>query len=180
MLRGEEQGFQVIDRENRRVEEEPVTDVLAGEVFLGKAAVATTEEGGSRILRVVVGWSEYAVAVQVAYIDGKILPPLKAEEESDEENNAQGATGLSDQLSYFNDLAPEKLGLDGDSMSEYMTFPQQGWVMVDDIRCRKLNVYRLDEQTAINVFVGTFYLSSDLNQLYKETGDGQVTLLQVD
>ena len=180
VLRGEEQGFNVIDTENRRVEEEPVTDLLAGEVLLGKAAVATTEEGGSRILRVVVGWSEYAVAVQVAYIDGKILPPLKPEEDSEDENNAQNATGLPDQLSYFNGLAPEKLGLDGDSMSEYMTFPQQGWVMVDDVRCRKINVYRLDEQTAINVFVGTFYLSSDLNQLYKETGDGQVTLLQVD
>ena len=180
VLRGDEQGFKVIDIENRRVEAEPDTDVLAGTVLLGKAAAATTEEGGSRILRVIVGWSEYAVAVQVAYIDGKILPPLKEDKDSEDGNGAQGATGLSDQLSYFNSLAPGKLGLDGDSMSEYMTFPQQGWVMVDDIRCRKINVYRQDAQTAINEFVGTFYLSSDLSKLYKVTGDGQVTLMQMD
>lgn len=180
VLRGEEQGFKVIDKENRRVEEEPATDVLAGEVLLGKAAEATTEEGGSQILRVVVGWSEYAVAVQVAYIDGKILPPLKEDKESEEGNNSQGATGLSDQLGYFNNLEPGKLGLSGDSMSEYMTYPQQGWVMVDDVRCRKINVYRQNAQTAINEFVGTFYLSSDLNHLYKETGDGQVVPVQVD
>ena len=29
------------------------------------------EEAGKRILRVIVGWSEYAVAVQVAYINGR-------------------------------------------------------------------------------------------------------------
>lgn len=177
VLLGEEQGFKVIDAENRRVEGEPVTDVLAGSVLLGKTAAATTEEGGSRILRVVVGWSEYAVAVQVAYIDGKILPPLKEEEP---EQSTPQVAGLSEQLDYLNSLAPSQLGLEGDSMGEYMTFPQQGWVMVDDVRCRKINVYRQDEQTAINVFVGTFYLSSDLSQLYKVTGDGEVTPVQLD
>lgn len=180
VLRGSEQGFKVIDLENRQVEAEPVTDVLAGTVLLGKAATATTEDGGSRILRVVVGWSEYAVAVQVAYIDGKILPPIKEEETESGGSGGQSGTSLPDQLEYFNSLTPGKLGLDGDSMSDYMVFPQQGWVMVDDIRCRKINVYRQDPQTATNEFIGSFYLSSDLNQLYKETGEGQITPVQVD
>ena len=59
VLMGEEQGFVTIDGENHRLEEEPVTDILAGSVSLAKAAEATTEDGGSRILRVIVGWSEY-------------------------------------------------------------------------------------------------------------------------
>ena len=50
-----------------------------------------------------------------------------------------------------------------------MVFPQQGWVMVDDISCRVISVYRQDAQTASNVLVGTFYLSSDLSQIFKQT-----------
>lgn len=180
VLRGSEQGFQIIDTENRRVEEEPDTDVLAGSVILGKAG-AETEEGGKRILRVVVGWSEYAVAVQVAYVDGKILPPLKPEDEKTEGGGAAGAqgTGVSDHLAFINGLNPSQLGLEGESMSEYMVFPQQGWVQVEDMLCRKVIIYRQDTQTAVNVIVGTFYLSSDMTQLYKEDSDGQLTPVQL-
>ena len=64
-------------------------------------------------------------------------------------------------------------------MKEYMVFPQQGWVMVDDISCRVISVYRQDAQTASNVLVGTFYLSSDLSQIFKQTGEGQITPVQV-
>ena len=171
VLMKSEQGFVPIDDENHRLEEEPVTDILAGSVTLGKAAAATTEDGGSRILRVVVGWSEYAVAVQVAYIDGKILPPVKEEEAGEEENKP---TAMSEQLDYFNSLDPGKLGLEGDDMNDYMVFPQQGWVLVDGVSCRKMNVYLQDVKTATNVFMGTFYLSSDMSQLYQETGDGSI------
>ena len=155
---GEEQGFVTIDGENHRLEEEPVTDILAGSVSLAKAAEATTEDGGSRILRVIVGWSEYAVAVQVAYIDGKILPPVKEEEPEDEEPQP---TAMSEQLDFFNSLDPGKLGLEGDDMTAYMVYPQQGWVYLQDVR------------TATNVYMGTYYLSSDMSQLFRETGNGE-------
>ena len=170
VLMGSEQGFVTIDSENHRLEEEPVTDVLVGSVTLAKAAAATTEDGGSRILRVVVGWSEYAVAVQVAYIDGKILPPVK-EEEPEEDIQP---TAMSEQLDYFNSLDPGKMGLEGDDMRDYLVFPQQGWVLVDGVSCRKMLVYLQDVRTANNVFMGTYYLSSDMSQLYQETGDGSI------
>ena len=170
VLMGEEQGFVTIDGENHRLEEEPVTDILAGSVSLAKAAEATPEDGGSRILRVIVGWSEYAVAVQVAYIDGKILPPVKEEEPEDEEPQP---TAMSEQLDFFNSLDPGKLGLEGDDMTAYMVYPQQGWVLLDGIHCRQMQVYLQDVRTATNVYMGTYYLSSDMSQLFRETGNGE-------
>lgn len=178
-LRTEEQGFVPIDGENRELAEEPETDLLWGTVLLGKAA-AENEEAGKRILRVIVGWSEYAVAVQVAYVNGSILPPIVEKEEEEEKTEAAPKpTDIAEQVEYFTSLDPQQLGLEGSDMKEYMVFPQQGWVMVDDVSCREISVYRQDAQTATNVLVGTFYLSSDLTQIFKRTGDDQITLVQV-
>lgn len=177
-LRTEEQGFVPIDGENRKLAEEPETDLLWGTVILGKAA-AENEEAGKRILRVIVGWSEYAVAVQVAYVNGSILPPIVPKEEEEKTEAAPKPTDIAEQVEYFNSLDPQQLGLEGSDMREYMVFPRQGWVMVDDVSCREISVYRQDEQTATNVLVGTFYLSSDLTQIYKKTGDEQITPVQI-
>lgn len=177
-LRTEEQGFVPIDGENRKLAEEPETDLLWGTVLLGKAA-AENEEAGKRILRVIVGWSEYAVAVQVAYVNGSILPPIVEKEEEEKTEAVPKPTDIAEQVEYFTSLDPQQLGLEGSDMKEYMVFPQQGWVMVDDVSCREISVYRQDAQTATNVLVGTFYLSSDLTQIFKRTGDDQITLVQV-
>ena len=179
VLMSDEQGFVAIDAENHRLTEEPNTDVLAGSVALGKAAVATNAEEGSQVLRVIVGWSEYAVAVQVAYIDGKILAPVKVEDPKEEEESSK-PTALSEQMDYFNSLDPSKLGLEGDDMRDYMPFAQQGWVLVDGVSCREINVYLQDIQTATNVYMGTYYLSSDMSRIYQRTTDGKITELSLD
>ena len=187
VLMGEEQGFVTIDGENHRLEEEPVTDILAGSVSLAKAAeefpdahfvfidnnhpvVGSDGNPLKNVASVIVGWSEYAVAVQVAYIDGKILPPVKEEEPEEEEPQP---TAMSEQLDFFNTLDPGKLGLEGDDMTAYMVYPQQGWVLLDGVHCRQMQVYLQDVRTATNVFMGTYYLSSDMSQLFRETGDGE-------
>ena len=64
-------------------------------------------------------------------------------------------------------------------MKAYMVFPQQGWVMIDDVSCREISVYRQDAQTATNVLAGTFYLSSDLTHIYKKSDNEQIIPLQV-
>lgn len=179
ILRGSEQGFVPIDAENRKTVDEPVTNTLAGTVILGKAAAATTESGGSRILRVVVGWSEYAVAVQVAYVDGKILSAPKQEKPKEEEEETPRPSSVSEQMEYFNSLDPRKLGLEGDNMQDYMVYPQQGWVLVDGVSCREMRVYLQDIQTATNVYMGSYYLSSDMSQIYRKDADGQSTLLDM-
>ena len=178
LLREEEQGFAVIDGENRKILEEPDTDLLWGTVILGKAA-AENEEAGRRILRVIVGWSEYAVAVQVAYVNGSILPPIVEKEEEEKTEAAPKPTDIAQQVEYFTSLNPQALGLEGDDMKAYMVFPQQGWVMIDDVSCREISVYRQDAQTATNVLAGTFYLSSDLTHIYKKSDNEQIIPLQV-
>ncbi len=178
LLREEEQGFAVIDGENRKILEEPDTDLLWGTVILGKAA-AENEEAGRRILRVIVGWSEYAVAVQVAYVNGSILPPIVEKEEEEKTEAAPKPTDIAQQVEYFTSLNPQALGLEGDDMKAYMVFPQQGWVMIDDVSCREISVYRQDAQTAANVLAGTFYLSSDLTHIYKKSDNEQIIPLQV-
>ena len=178
LLREEEQGFAVIDGENRKILEEPDTDLLWGTVILGKAA-AENEEAGRRILRVIVGWSEYAVAVQVAYVNGSLLPPIVEKEEEEKTEAAPKPTDIAQQVEYFTSLNPQALGLEGDDMKAYMVFPQQGWVMIDDVSCREISVYRQDAQTATNVLAGTFYLSSDLTHIYKKSDNEQIIPLQV-
>ncbi len=178
LLREEEQGFAVIDGENRKILEEPDTDLLWGTVILGKAA-AENEEAGRGILRVIVGWSEYAVAVQVAYVNGSILPPIVEKEEEEKTEAAPKPTDIAQQVEYFTSLNPQALGLEGDDMKAYMVFPQQGWVMIDDVSCREISVYRQDAQTATNVLAGTFYLSSDLTHIYKKSDNEQIIPLQV-
>lgn len=178
VLMGTEQGFTAIDMENHRLTEEPVTNTLTGEVILGKAAAATTEDGGSRILRVIVGWSEYALAVQVCYVDGRILAPVEPEKPAEEEEPQP--TAVSEQLDFFKSLNPEKLGLQGDDMGDYDVFPQQGWVLIDGLYCREMNVYLQDVRSATNVYMGTFYLSSDLSTVYQRTEDGEIVLMPID
>lgn len=181
LLTSEEQGFVAMDGENHKLLDPPATDTLVGTVSLGKKA-ADNEEAGKRIVRVLVGWSEYAVAVQVTYLEGSIKPPVVEKEDEETQGGAENtpqATGVKDQLEYFNSLDPMKLGLTGENMSDYMIYPQQGWVMVDDVECREIMVYQMDPQTATNQVVGTFYLSSDLTRVYKKTDDNQITPVQV-
>lgn len=175
LLRSSENGFQVLDSENRQNPNEPDMEVLAGSVILGKAA-AENEAEGDRIFRVVVGWSEYAVAVQLTYIDGKILPP-PVEEEPEE---ASQPKAMTEQLEYFNGLNPEKLGLVGDDMNDYTVYPRQGWVLVDDIPCREMDVYLENIADGSNVFKGAYFLSNDLSRLFMRTEDNRIVVVELE
>ena len=184
-LREEEQGLTLLDAENHRVLEDPDTDTLYGTVILGKTAAAN-EEAGKRIVRVVVGWSEYSMAVQVAYVNGSILAPVeppKEENPDDPENpdseSAPKATSIAEQEQYFRSLSPQQLGLEGEDMSDYMVFPQEGWIKIDGNDCREIRVYSLDSKTATHVLVGTYFLSGDLTKVYQHTGEDQVTPLEI-
>lgn len=184
-LREDEQGLVVLDAENHKVLEDPNTDLLYGTVMLGKTAAAN-EEAGKRIVRVIVGWSEYSLAVQVAYIKGSILAPVeppKEENPNDPDNpggeNTPQGSGIAEQVEYFRSLNPQQLGLEGENMSEYMTYPQQGWVTIDGLSCREISVYHQDTQTATNVLMGTYYLSADLTKVYKRNSEGQIVPVQI-
>lgn len=87
---------------------------------------------------------------------------------------------LTEQLEYFNSLSPEVLGLPGDSMSEYRVYPADGWVRVNGISCRKMTVYLLELPEETNTYLGAFYLSSDMSQVYKQNDEtGAIELVPV-
>lgn len=46
-------------------------------------------------------------------------------------------------------------------------------MLLDGIHCRQMQVYLQDVRTATNVYMGTYYLSSDMSQLFRETGNGE-------
>ena len=176
VLRGSEQGFRVTDQENRMLAEEPDLETLTGTVILEKMSAEEPAEGESKkIFQVVVAWSEFAIAIQVSHQEGTILPPLEEEKEEPAQPKA-----LMEQLEYFNGLNPEELGLEGDDMADYTVYPKTGWVLVDSFSCRELNVYLEDALSGNNVFMGTFYLSSDLQYLYKRTDDNAIVRVPLD
>lgn len=173
VLRAEEQGFTAVDEKNQELAEEPDLEMLAGSVILARKV--ETSDDTRQILRVIVGWSEYAVAIQVAQVEGRILPPPEPEtEKEDGAVSSSQPTSRMEQLEYFNTLNPEKLGLAGSDMSEYRVYPQQGWVLVDGISCREIMVYQEDGEGGDNVYMGTFFLSSDLEHMYKKESAGNL------
>ena len=156
--------------------DEPELETLTGTVILEKMSAVEPAEGESKkIFQVVVAWSEFALAIQVSHQEGTILPPL--EEETEEPTQPKA---LTEQLEYFNGLNPEKLGLEGDDMHDYTVYPQTGWVLVDSFSCRELNIYLEDALDGTNVFMGTFYLSSDLQHLYKRMDDNSIVQMELD
>lgn len=174
VLRGEEQGFVPIDAENRQLAEEPDLERITGSLTLAKAAAvpedAGEEETESKIFRVVVAWSEYAVAIQVSHQPGTILPPPEPEEDS-----AGTVTNVSEQVEFFKNLSPSLLGLDGASMSEYRLYPLDGWAQVNETPCRQINVYLLDMPSGTNSFLGTYFVTGDLKHLYTMDSNGLIS-----
>lgn len=176
VLRGAEQGFKVTDLENRMLADEPELETLTGTVVLEKMSAAEPAEGESKkIFQVIVAWSEFSLAIQVSHQEGSILPPLEEEKEEPAQPKA-----LTEQLEYFNGLNPEKLGLEGDDMHDYTVYPKTGWVLVDSFSCRELNIYLEDALKGTNVYMGTFYLSSDLQHLYKRVDERTITRIELE
>lgn len=96
VLRDSEQGFTLTDADNYTLTEEPDMEQPHGDVILEKASAAATDDA-PKIFQVIVSWSEYAVAVQVAQRDGKVLPPYVPEEE--ESGGYTPPKNLTEQLS---------------------------------------------------------------------------------
>jgi len=174
-----EQGFEPVDEQNRQLVEEPDLETMIGSMILARKI--ETGDDSRKLFRVVVGWSEYSVAVQVSEADGRILPPPEPEPDPADEPSAGGAkqpTSMTEQLDYFNELNPEKLGLVGNDMHDYAVYPQQGWVLVDGISCREIVVYSEDASDGTNVYMGTYFLSSDLEYLFKKVSAGNLVAVE--
>lgn len=77
-------------------------------------------------------------------------------------------------------IVPAELGLPGEDMSEYTLKPGPGYVMVDDVPCLTVYVYKkTDEHT--NELATTCFISADGSTLYQQEkpGDNQVKKVQL-
>ena len=61
-----------------------------------------------------------------------------------------------------------------------MDNPKERWLLVDSYSCRELRVYLEDVRDGSNVYMGTYYLTSDLTQLYRKNDDGSVVRLELE
>lgn len=176
-LRGGEQGFSMIDAENRRLAEDPNLETLTGSVTLAKKSATEPAEGESpKMFQVIVTWSEFDLSIRLAHEEGSVLPPP----EKEKKDEPPKATAMMEQLEFFNSLEPRDIGLEGDNMADYMIYPKEGWVLVDSFSCRELTVYLEDVRDGTNVFMGTYYLSSDLQHLYQKTSSGSIVSIDLE
>ena len=96
-----------------------------------------------------------------------------------EEKEEDRPTALSEQMDFFNSLEPRDIGLEGDNMGDYTVYPKQGWVLVDSFSCRELDVYLEDVRDGSNVYMGTYYLSSNLQHLYRKSETGEIVSIDL-
>ncbi len=83
-------------------------------------------------------------------------------------------------VSYLRSLSPSALGLEGDSMEGYEIIPKGNVVFVDGRQCTEVFVYKVDEDTGTNRFLGSYLLDrGEGGQLYSLDQDSGV-VTQID
>jgi len=103
--------------------------------------------------------------------EGSQTAPLRA---------APAQKTVPESVDYIRSLSPAKLGLEGDSMDSYEIIPEGSVVLVDGMQCTEVFVYRVDEETGTNCFMGSYLLSRADNRLYSLDQDtGIVTLVDL-
>lgn len=84
---------------------------------------------------------------------------------------------VDETLEYFDQLDPQALGLSGDSMEQYQTYPSEKAVPVDGIPCMKLIVYA-DSSVGTNMPEATFLVARDGTAIYR-LENGEVTKVDI-
>lgn len=89
--------------------------------------------------------------------EGSQTAPLRA---------APAKKTVPESVDYIKSLPPAKLGLEGDSMDSYEIIPEGSVVLVDGMQCTEVFVYRVDEKTGTNCYMGSYLLSRADSRLY--------------
>lgn len=155
---GGEENFSLVDETFLRLEERPVLEDAVGSVTIARPSV---QEG--HVFQMVIGWSDAsALTFRTSAPEGKVHEPEKA--------NGGGlgsqvieTVPVTTQIEKIKGMSPSQLGLDGESMEEYEIFPVEGFVKVDDLDCRRFNIYEKGSRAEI---VSIIMLSSDQKHIY--------------
>lgn len=152
----EDHNFVLTDLDHVILMDRPELEDRVGEVILARES-----EVEGHLFQIAIGWSELGgLTAQVSVPEAVLREPEKKDDEP---------ASLDEQMEYIKSLEPDLLGLPGTSMDEYEIFPVEGFVQVDDITCRRFNVYEIqwtDETEHIPVIVGTYFLSIDQQHIY--------------
>ncbi|MGI5962465.1 MAG: hypothetical protein ACOX7N_01960 [Lawsonibacter sp.] len=153
-----EYGCWVVDEEGVK-QEEPDFAQTSGTVLVGKETAA--EDG---VFQLKLQWDEDSCSVTPTVQEGEVLKEKAAPEPLTMEQAAQQIEELASR---------GDLGTSGD-LSEYSVSVEEGYVMVDDQACFRINLY--DEET--HSIQGTYLLTLDGEQVYVLDRDsGQVSRL---
>lgn len=158
----EEHNFVLTDIDHVILMDRPELEDRVGEVILARES-----EVEGRLFQIAVGWSEEGnLSAEVSVPEAVLQEPEKSDDEP---------ASLDEQMEYMQGLDPARLGLSGSSMDEYEIFPVEGLIQVDDFTCRRFNIYEIqrpDGEAHIPVIVGTYFLSTDQQHIYRQDSQG--------
>ncbi len=150
----EENGFSALDEEGKSQEDLPEIGEK-GDLVLARASAV---EG--HIFQLALSWEGEDCTIEVSCPEGAI-------EEAQSAEQLVTAGTLSGVVDYVSSLSPSELDLPGESMQEYHFYPSEGTRLVDGTVCRQFSVYKPDENTQTNTFVGYYLISAVGRHVYK-------------
>lgn len=149
-LVAEEEGFRVIDEERA-----PQTDLPAFDEESGAAVFAREAVEADTLFQIAIDWTEKECVVKVSCEPGGFYS-----EEEEAAVEEEEVLTLEQTLSFVRGLSPSDLGLEGESMAEYILLPVGGNPLVDGAICRHINVYKEDPEAGTNVVQGTYLVGT--------------------
>jgi len=162
LLRGEDEGFEVVDNDLRRTSDLPDFASDSGIIRLAKES---SNEG--QVLEVGLNWSEDECIVSVLQRGGEILAPIQTPSPDVGGASGGGEMTMREAAEYLESQSPASLGLDTPSMDSVEVYAMSGTVMVDGMACIRLNVYTRENEQRTNHFLGSYLLSGDKAHLYR-------------
>lgn len=130
----------------------------------GQALAAKELEDSEQLFLLTIQWEETSCSVTPSLADADAMP----QPQEDQSITLDEATALLEAMS------PSQLGLTGSSMSEYLVYPQEGTVLLDDQPCLLLNVYAATDHQ----YRGSYLLTVPARQVYKlDRATGEVSPL---
>lgn len=153
-LTDEDNGFAALDEDGKAQKELPEIEEK-GDLVLARASAV---EG--HIFQLALSWEGEDCTIEVSCPEGTI-------EEAQSAEQLVTAGTLSGVVDYVSSLSPSELDLPGESMQEYHFYPSEGTRLVDGTVCRQFSVYKPDENTQTNTFVGYYLISAVGRHVYK-------------
>lgn len=122
-------------------------------VSSGQALAAKELEDSEQLLLLTIQWEETSCSVTPSLADADAMPQPQKDQ----------SITLDKAAAVLEAMSPSQLGLTGSSMTEYLVYPQEGTVFLDDQPCLLLNVYAATDHQ----YRGSYLLTVPALQVYK-------------